>query len=653
MVLFIEDEIEMKEQAKKKRGPVRIWIGRLIKISIFLGILLFLSLTVLSNLGGQSSSLKRGFEDFASRALGYKFEIGAFNYMGFFPEARIDAGNVVISLGEGKVATISEMQIAVGFWKLAFQTLEFNTLRLSNVSVPAGFIGPHPLTIRFLGFELDEPADKVQDIEGAPQLVGEEGNDAAQDQVENQTENADSNAPHDLNPRFIVDARYGEQPFHLEMAVDVEALSRGRKRYSFPEEETFEFRFGEFKASGTYSRQRGGFTFAFKDAGIGEDLIDGQIHPYKGGKYAGVKGSLVSNETKMDFEVEARNFETDAKIHFPVLDFKDLSAPLAIYDAFSSYLTKSPAAENEDVAAPISLPEQPFTLDLKIDELRENGVPLGHIHMPIVIKDQTLKVETVTGEIADGKLSADFVLKTKPHEGDEKDLWVLVSDGKWMHWNYALLQHAFHGFETGDAKADLSWSLNGQGHTWPELIASLKGQAGLIAGNGKLPSKALNIWGAGLFNALLPSLDPDSESDLNCVIADFKIEDGIAKPEALFLDTKRVTVIGDGEIDLSQNKLDLKLSPETKDPALFDVAPSVNVRGNILKPQVSVSTTSIIGKIGGLALGTVNPAFLLLTMTDIGGDNHPCREFVDMPDIKDKSSEAQDNGEEQPRDLNK
>jgi hypothetical protein len=113
------------------------------------------------------------------------------------------------------------------------------------------------------------------------------------------------------------------------------------------------------------------------------------------------------------------------------------------------------------------------------------------------------------------------------------------------------------------------------------------------------------------------------------MLAAFKIEEGIAMTHTVFVDTKRVTVVGSGEIDIPEGKIDLKLTPESKETTILDVAPSVRIKGPVFKPSIGPDTVSVLGKIGGLLLGTVNPAFLTLSLTDIGAsDDHPCRKFI-------------------------
>ena len=139
-------------------------------------------------------------------------------------------------------------------------------------------------------------------------------------------------------------------------------------------------------------------------------------------------------------------------------------------------------------------------------------------------------------------------------------------------------------------------------------------------------------------NSMLPDLDKSSKSHLNCGIADFTIENGTAKTNALFIDTERVTLSGEGTYSIPKDYLDLQFKPKPKSIAIIDVATPVNVKGAMNSPEISASVFGLGKKLGGLALGLINPAFLAYSLTDLGlNDNHPCAEFLE--DAKDEKAE--------------
>lgn len=666
MVLFKEDDIALKEQKKKEKSRLRKWWDRIFWTCFVVGGLLFAGLTILSNFGGQNPVVQKAFEDYLSSMSGFKTSLTDFNYMGFYPDVTLDFDNVLMK-DNGQNIKIGSFEASIDFWRITFRSLVFKRFLVEDVSIPAGVVAPRAIKIEELGFVLDEKRieDRLRELDEEMQAKAEqaeveeeaqeqevsEGDLAAAEQTQTkESEVAVTAEPtpdeakqselrermklfgyltqDDFKADFALRGTYGNYPVHMAMGAEVILRSKARVEYKLPKQGPFHMTFGEFKAEGRYTREFGSFTFQFDEGGIADNKVSGSIKPFWSDKKHGAEGFLVSGGSRLNFDIEQTPFEMTGDVSFETLDFKDLQAPLKIFEEIALYID-DPKNEEELKAsqtAPITLVKAPVNLDVAVKKLKRSGNNIGHIHFPLEIKSDELKLGPIDGKLAGGNLSGNLHLKS-----DDAALWVLNSEGVWKGWNYA----TFQGYSEGKALADMSWSLSGQGQNWFEIKSSYNGHATVIAGQGKMPSKALNVWGAGLFNALLPSLDAESETDLNCMIADMRIEKGIATPSPLFLDTKRVTVMGEGSYNIVEDDLKLTFEPQSKNTALFDVAPAVNVKGSITAPSVGVSTTSVITKVGGLALGAINPAFLVVTMTDLGlGDNHPCREFIGHDDDK-------------------
>lgn len=53
-------------------------------------------------------------------------------------------------------------------------------------------------------------------------------------------------------------------------------------------------------------------------------------------------------------------------------------------------------------------------------------------------------------------------------------------------------------------------------------------------------------------------------TQINCFVGRFDIQDGVARSTALVMDTADTVVVGDGEVDLESEALDLSLKPTVK-----------------------------------------------------------------------------------------
>lgn len=92
------------------------------------------------------------------------------------------------------------------------------------------------------------------------------------------------------------------------------------------------------------------------------------------------------------------------------------------------------------------------------------------------------------------------------------------------------------------------------------------------------------VWAVNLLTALLPTLDPESGSRINCVVARFDSEDGIMRPQMMLIDSTRIQASGDGEIDFRDETLRFRLVPRSKRPQM-----SVPRRPSRLKVSLPIS----------------------------------------------------------------
>ena len=102
------------------------------------------------------------------------------------------------------------------------------------------------------------------------------------------------------------------------------------------------------------------------------------------------------------------------------------------------------------------------------------------------------------------------------------------------------------------------------------------------------------LWGLGILSIVQNTLDPGAESTVNCGVAIWDVEKGVARTEAFFADTTRVRVIGNIELELGSGRLSGNLTPRAKNPQLFSVAPAVTLSGTVDAPDATLAPMSLI-----------------------------------------------------------
>ena len=151
--------------------------------------------------------------------------------------------------------------------------------------------------------------------------------------------------------------------------------------------------------------------------------------------------------------------------------------------------------------------------------------------------------------------------------------------------------------------------LDGYGNNIRDILASANGGLLLIAGGGQLRSRRLDSVSAGLVAGLLATLNPLSKpqpSELECAVLRFDIHDGIAHSDrGIGLQTRKVSVVGMGRVDLRTEQVDLGVRPQPRgaiartDNAFAGV---IRITGTLRAPRAEISTQYMLQE--GTALGS-------------------------------------------------
>jgi uncharacterized protein involved in outer membrane biogenesis len=97
-----------------------------------------------------------------------------------------------------------------------------------------------------------------------------------------------------------------------------------------------------------------------------------------------------------------------------------------------------------------------------------------------------------------------------------------------------------------------------------------------------------DLWAVNLFLALIPAVDPASESKVNCALGRFDLKDGILTHQAILMDTSRMRVTGQGRVDFPEEQLLLKLAPQAKTAQFFSLSTPVQVTGSFTDFKVGL-----------------------------------------------------------------
>jgi uncharacterized protein involved in outer membrane biogenesis len=103
------------------------------------------------------------------------------------------------------------------------------------------------------------------------------------------------------------------------------------------------------------------------------------------------------------------------------------------------------------------------------------------------------------------------------------------------------------------------------------------------------------LWAVNLLAAVLPRLDSEKSSVVNCGVFRFDLKDGIMKEDAILVDTTKMQVRGKADVDFKTKKVRLILAPKAKRPEFFSLATPIRAEGSFSDFGIGINPGGLIG----------------------------------------------------------
>ncbi|MCB1651986.1 MAG: AsmA family protein [Alphaproteobacteria bacterium] len=604
-----EDKETQKLSKKTKFSPMKI-ISRLIKLTLVLGVFVFIMLTVLTRIGGSSPILREAVEDILTEKTGYSATIGKLNYMKFYPDIALDMEQIelrrmsgtpeMIEIADAPSISVEKAKIALGFFDVLMGRSRFRQFEIESLAAAPQAITPKALYIT-KAFIDDQDGPAALKIEG----------------------------------------RLGDKEISGQTSLDVKGKP-GAQSYGVGDERTASLHIDTLDVRTNMKNTLSGLelnNLEIKNAD--KPVLNGDIKIKKKTKGWNVKGTLSLEPGKSSISpdiniVPGPELSVTGRLNSAVLNVEDIDASSPLQKAIDKLL--SVWEDKEQSGKAVNLSGLKLDLEATLEKTIAQGFEIGRISAPLKIEGDQFSAAPLSGNISGGKLSGRVDLDAREKTAKLK----IHAQIKGL--DYGALQKRYAEQAQIEGHADMLFELTSTANDAARLADNLKGTIGFISGEGHMRSNILNIWGQGLLNNLLPSFGTEDDLKLNCAVMDLELEDRNLTTKALLVDTQRVTVSGDGQYKIDQDRLDLKLTPKSKDVSIGDLSTAVHLSGPLKDLSVTPSALDIGKKIGGLLLGAVNPAFYAITFVGLNlDDQHPCKAFViekeNLPPPEDKAQE--------------
>ena len=255
---------------------------------------------------------------------------------------------------------------------------------------------------------------------------------------------------------------------------------------------------------------------------------------------------------------------------------------------------------------------------------RAKALPLEGLDSHLSLRDAVLTLDPLTFGLAGGELNGVIALDGR---ADPIQARARITARKVQ---VARLFPTVALGQTSIGQINGEFDLAGRGNSVARMLATSSGSLGLVVAGGEISRLMMEKAGLHLWEILQLSVTGDRLIKLRCAVADFEVKAGVMHADALVFDTAVTTIIGTGDIDLAQEKLDLTLVQKTKNTSPLALRSPIYIRGSFAQPEVGVDKGQVaLRALGAAALGAINPLLVLIPLVDPGpGKDSDCRQLV-------------------------
>jgi len=182
-------------------------------------------------------------------------------------------------------------------------------------------------------------------------------------------------------------------------------------------------------------------------------------------------------------------------------------------------------------------------------------------------------------------------------------------------------------------------------------MAGSNGYLTASTGEGKIPASYLDLLGADLASSMMKIMNPFEDkidrAQINCMVCDFNIKNGMANGDAIIIDDPQKILISHGTLNLKTEALDFGIDTKPKggigtketgkiNISLSKITQPFKLGGTLANPSIGISPERTVSILGMALLGP--GGIVSLFVSGSYGDQTPC--LVALKKAKEHASEG-------------
>lgn len=289
------------------------------------------------------------------------------------------------------------------------------------------------------------------------------------------------------------------------------------------------------------------------------------------------------------------------------------------------------SAENGERLLPSGTinPERLRVLDADVqfsaDQLKAPiDLPFDSLKFSLKLEDALLTLDPVEFGFGGGTVLGRIVLNGKSQPID------IQTDIRAKRIDLGRLVPTSPRVSPSQGKIGASVHLAGEGDSIATALSNANGYARAAISGGQisnLADAAVGLNGGKVLDLLVTG---DKTIAVRCGAVDLEFAQGIGQAKTLVLDTDQTQILGSGDINLRDERVDFTLSPKPKETGILSLRAPIRIYGTFKHPDYSIDKTVVAARVGGaVVLGILSPFAALLPLLETGpGEDSNCHDLL-------------------------
>ena len=263
-------------------------------------------------------------------------------------------------------------------------------------------------------------------------------------------------------------------------------------------------------------------------------------------------------------------------------------------DAISKKATQA-SDQVQSMLSPATLRKMNATLTVDVERMMSGKDQMGNGSLRARLQDGRAEIGPVKIAVPGG--AAKWSLSYEPTDKDVlADLKIDIDN-----FEYGILARRIKPESDMKGKVTVHVDVAARAPRLSEILKTGKGSIEFAVWPENLKSGVFDMWAVNVLIALLPTVDSNNASKVNCAIGRFTLDQGKLQQKSLIIDTSEMRVTGNASVNFIDEKLSIRMQPQAKTAQFLSLSIPIEVKGQFDKFSVGPNAGDVLETVVRLA----------------------------------------------------